>query len=427
VCNVISGFGGSVHYGDAVKLSRFPAGRRLADLLGAERIDDLVVRAEEILLPVDTPFESLRAVAGRFEEYRLKDYPVATLDSAQVRVLVDRLYQRVSRHPRIETALRQQARRVEPGPCGFTVDITDPRSGVRLRQVHAKRVVLAVGRRGQGWWSGELRRLGLAHREPTPSVGVRFETPVELLAPAGRMHPDFKASRVVEGVKTKSFCLCAGEGGGRIKFTDYGSHTLLDGHVVPEPGGRVANLALLAQLRDDRGRPRDREWIEEHLLAPYRALRPNRPGKPVLQHYPDFKAGLLRLTTWREVVDTVGFTPSLADYGVANLAAILPEPTRHALCTAFEDLLRRFTPDPSSSEPERLARVAVAGLELEGLWDEMDLTSSMETSLPDLFACGDASGLAQGILQAAVGGVAVGLRIADQHRTGAPAAAGCAR
>src|ERR1051326_4015499 len=41
VCNVISGFGGSIHFGDGVKLSRFPSGRRLAELLGeggAERL-----------------------------------------------------------------------------------------------------------------------------------------------------------------------------------------------------------------------------------------------------------------------------------------------------------------------------------------------------------------------------------------------------
>ena len=33
-CNVLSGLGGCIHYGDAVKLSLLPAGKRLRDTLG---------------------------------------------------------------------------------------------------------------------------------------------------------------------------------------------------------------------------------------------------------------------------------------------------------------------------------------------------------------------------------------------------------
>lgn len=415
VCNVISGFGGSIHYGDAVKVSHFPAGRRLAELLGDDLLGGLARRAEEVLLPHGADFRRLAADPQDFSGYRLKDYPVATLGTHQVRILLDRLYQRVSDHPQIDTALRHQVTRIEPVAEGFAVEIADPRSGVLLERIRAHQVVLAVGRRGQRWWSAELRRLQLAHRDPTPSVGVRFEMPAELLAPAGQLHPDFKASTLANEVKVKTFCLCAGPGGGRVKFTDYGHHTLLDGHVIPDGDSGAANLALLAQLRDPDGHPRDRAWVDAHLLRPYRALRPDRPGKPVMQWYPDFRDRVLTRTTWPDITDDLTFRPSLRDYGIADLASILPAPLQQALSTTFEDLLRRFS-GRQALDPDLLGQVVVAGLELEGLWDELQVSPTMETSLPGLFACGDCAGLAQGILQAAVGGVAAGLGIARTHQ-----------
>src|SRR5262245_20072541 len=45
-CNVISGFGGAMHYGDSIKLSKFPAGRRLRQHLGIEIYERLERQAQ---------------------------------------------------------------------------------------------------------------------------------------------------------------------------------------------------------------------------------------------------------------------------------------------------------------------------------------------------------------------------------------------
>jgi len=47
ICNVISGIGGCIHYGDSTKLSGYPAGRRLRDLLGKapyEKFESLALK-----------------------------------------------------------------------------------------------------------------------------------------------------------------------------------------------------------------------------------------------------------------------------------------------------------------------------------------------------------------------------------------------
>jgi uncharacterized FAD-dependent dehydrogenase len=307
ICNVISGFAGSIHYGDGVKLSRFPSGRRLYELLGngiAETLEAESLRWLDITAPGG--FSGL----GRGDSqmpFVLKDYPVAVLSSAAVRELVEGLHARIAGLPNARLLLRTEARRIVRRGNGFAVEIAPTGSSAAPRTVVARRVVVAVGRRGQRWWRGEVRELGLEHRIPTPSVGLRFECPTAMLAAGARMHPDFKTTVVHGGVKVKTFCLCAGPGGGQIKFTDYGDHTLLDGHVVPEPGGAVANFALLAQLRDSAGRPRTYDWVERNLLAPYRMLRTDRPGKPVLQWYPDFRARAVTRATVAEFAGRAGF------------------------------------------------------------------------------------------------------------------------
>ncbi|UGQ14342.1 FAD-dependent oxidoreductase [Yinghuangia sp. ASG 101] len=407
VCNTISGFGGSIHYGDGVKLSKFPSGRRLAELLGPQRADALCDQALESLCGAEVPV--FRGAAATTAPFEVKDYPVASLSSAQVRGIVDRLYARLSGNDRVTLRLAAEVVSLHPyGHDGFVVRLGSVGGEERIT---ARRVIAAVGRRGQRWWAREIRALGLEFTEPTPSVGVRFEAPADLLRPGAAIHDDFKTTLVRHGVKVKTFCFCAGPGGGRIKFTDYGDHTVLDGHVIPEEeaAAGLGNFALLAQLRDPAGRPRDAAWVDRHLLAPYRALRHDRPGKPVLQWYPDFRTRRVTCSNLADFAQRAGHSPSLRDYQVADLASILPVDVHAAMCTVFEELMASFTARPFAHDQAR--QVGVIGLELESLWDELAVDDGMETSLPGLYAAGDCTGLAQGILQAAVSGLAAADRV----------------
>ena len=412
ICNVISGFGGSIHYGDGVKLSRFPSGRRLYEQLGHHRAGELETESLQLFDTTESP--TFRGVSIEVDErmpFTLKDYPVAMLSSAQVRELVEGLYAQVTGLSNVGLRLRTEARQITRHSNGFTVAVAPTGSTTPPQLVSARWVVVAVGRRGQRWWRSQVRELGLAHRIPTPSVGLRFECPAGMLAPGAQIHPDFKTTAVHGDVKVKTFCFCAGPGGGRIKFTDYGDHTLLDGHVVPEVGGTVANFALLAQLRDTAGRPRTYEWIERNLLTPYRKLRTDRPGKPVMQWYPDFRRRSITCATVDEFRKRAGFSPSLSDYRMADLASLLPDDVHSAICAVFERLMGSFSPGGRLGENAR--QVGVIGLELESMWDELVLSPTMRTSVPDLYACGDCAGIAQGILQAAVSGLAAGRDITD--------------
>ncbi|WP_371523232.1 FAD-dependent oxidoreductase [Kitasatospora sp. NBC_01300] len=403
ICNVISGFGGSIHYGDGVKLSRFPSGRRLAEQLGADA-EPLTEQALDLLCGPTPP--AFRRAAANTLPFTVKDYPVASLTSDQVRAVIERLHHRLAGRDGVDLRMLTRVTDLTPADDGTWTARLTSREGTRT--VTARSVVAAVGRRGQAWWHRQVTTLDLDHRPPAPSVGVRFECPTHLLTGGAAVHDDFKTTLTRSGVKVKTFCFCAGPGGGRIKFTDYADagHTLLDGHVIAEAGHHsgASNFALLAQLRAPDGQPRDTAWIDQHLLTPYRSLRTDRPGKPVIQWYPDFRDRLLRYRDLTQLTERTGLRPSLTDYQVTRLDSVLPDDVHAALTEAFEDLMAAFL--PGGLTQDALRQVTVAGLELENLWDEMQLSPGMETSRPGLYAAGDCGGLAQGILQAAVAGLA---------------------
>jgi len=411
VCNVLAGFGGSVHYGDSIKLSKFPSGRRLYELLGTEHAEALTDAALNLLQPRNDP----KAIDFRHSReegavpFPLKCYPVATLCSKWVKRAIEDLHARVAETKTIQLQLLTQWRQIERrAGGGFEMLVTDSLRSDQQRVLHADRLIIAAGRLGSRWWRKQVRQLGLEYIPATASAGVRFECPASLLAGAHQLHPDFKISVWRQGIKLKTFCFCAGPGGGRVKFTDYADFTLLDGHVIVEGEPRLANFGLLTQLRDESGEPRPYEWIEQELLSAYRSLRADRPGKPVLQWYPDFCGRRLTCTTLEQFERLTGSKPSVSDYSVANLATLFPPKAHDALCEVFEELLdffRGLVHYPQSLD-QTLSQVGVVGLEIENMWDQLQVSPAMETSCAGLYACGDSAGVSQGILQAAISGIA---------------------
>jgi len=416
VCNVIAGFGGAMHYGDGVKLSKFPSGRRLSEVLGADRADRIMSEAIGLLLGGAVPDFSSPLVETSVGD--LKRYPVASLSSADVRSMITRLDAIIRNVGTIDLHLNTRAVNIERAEGRFVVHATT--SSERSHVFKSATVVVATGRRGFLWWRKQLRDLGIVFTPPSPSIGFRFDCPKELLVGPSACHPDFKTTIYRNGFKFKTFCFCAGPGGGRIKFTDYGPFTLLDGHTVVEEENPLpsANFALLAQLRHSNGSPWTFEEIDSTVIAPYVSLNPERPGKPIIQSYSDFKNSTLSCGTLERLAQQTGRELYLRDLRFANIATLLSVDLHRAYCEVLDELLERFTelsyPGVRPSQWQKfIARTAVMALELEGLWDEVAVDGNMRTSIDGLFVIGDCAGIAQGILQGATAGVQAAHAICD--------------
>jgi uncharacterized FAD-dependent dehydrogenase len=419
ICNVISGFGGCMHYGDGVKLSLLPSGRRLIDLFGETRAHELCDLAFNFLVqdlssrPVlqgkGLSHEAVDAFSLR--GLAIREYPVAVLAESDLSALIRGAHRRTTEHITLwEGAELSGADRTTEG---FALQV---RREHQITSITTRRLVLATGRRGVTSTKRLLAGLGVETETPDMSLGVRFEARANLLAAIGDEHPDLKISQL-DGRKnkTKTFCFCGGPNGGRIKMTNYqdsfGPEIItLDGHETTErvPGGRplAANFGLLVQL--NRGRS---GASVQGILDDYRKLS---GGRPAVQTLGSFLRRLSDDATWPEICSRLSFEPSVVDLVPARVDLLFREDEHADLIAGFSRVMDailahgRFERTHDELENE----IVVIGPEIEFLWDRVAVDANCQVSGLPLHVLGDAAGIAQGVVQAAMMGIAAGESIA---------------
>ncbi|MGG8410497.1 DNA polymerase subunit beta [Streptomyces sp. 12297] len=419
ICNVVSGFGGSMHYGDGAKLSLLPSGRRLIPHLGADRAGELCETAFAWLTePLGRTPELLGVnLTGRavdaFAEHRLaiREYPVAVLGESDLATVI------AGWHDLLDPSLDlwHTAELTGAKEHGEQLELT-VRTGRQERWISCEHLVLATGRRGVTSTTALLKGLGVPTELPDISVGVRLEMAVGLLQAIGQEHPDLKVSQLDHAQKIKSFCFCGGDNGGRIKVTNYqgafGDPVLtLDGHETTEriPGQRplASNFGLLCQVQ---GRGNALQ-ARDSFIATYRELA---GGRPFAQSLRGFLERRPDGGTWLELQERMPFQPSVMDLTTGPVDRLFTRAEHDSLTAGF----RRFMGSILAHSrlglgvDDILDDVLVVGPELEFLWDKPAVDADGRVPGLPVYVVGDSAGIAQGIVQAAMMGIAAGRAIA---------------
>lgn len=427
ICNVVSGFGGSMHYGDGAKLSLLPSGRRLIDHFGPTTAHELCQTAYSWLTePLDQPPDLLGrdlsdAVVDAFRDHALaiREYPVAVVGETQLRRVIEGAHDWLNGRAEIWHTSEVTA----CGTLGDFLELT-VRHGHENRIVTAEHLVLATGRRGVTATARLLDGLGVPSEQPDISVGVRFEMAVPLLDQIGREHPDLKITQLDAGErKVKTFCFCGGSNGGRIKFTNYydafgGEVITLDGHETvdrPQPAdGRqlAANFGLLCQVT---GRGSNAIEARDGFLDTYRKLS---GGRPVVQSLGAFLDRRDDHRAWPDVAARLPFEPSVRDLTTSRVDHLFTDAEHTSLTAGFRRLFASIlTHSGHSTDLSALAdQVLVIGPELEFLWNKPAIDASCRVPGLPVYVIGDAAGIAQGIVQAAMMGIAAGRHISGGPR-----------
>lgn len=381
-CNIISGFGGCLRYGDEAKLSRFPSGKRLLNYATEGELNEIYNKINKDIFCE----QEFIASASDFGDIKLKKYPVAIVTRNEIKKIIQHLFEKISNNQKIEMFLNVHIDSVELKQSSNIFQLKSNNS----RFYKCKNIIVAVGRYGREWWKQQINKLGIKYSFPRPSFGVRFEMSKDILCKPGVSHPDFKTSFEIDENKIKTFCFCGGYGGGTIKFTRINEIFYLDGHIETGISSECGNFALLVSI--------DYEDLNI-IVDKYKVLN---NGKPILQSYIDFKNRVTSNETFEELCTHISFTPSVRDYKISNLASIFPEKVHNALCVAAEKLFYAF--NRTSNKEISMKDILVAGIEIENTWYEVILDKNFQTSVDGLFVCGDAAGVAQGIAQSAVSG-----------------------
>lgn len=395
-CNVISGFGGSIHWGDAIKLSRFPSGRRLAALLG-DNYPALEQRAMLLFGVNGACFSDSNLRTGM---EGLRPYPVAELSEAEVQLWL------LARHAAAIPYLRTRSRvlNVEQRVNGgFTVVSSAPSRDRRTEEFDA--VIVATGRAGVSDCASWVSRIGVDRRAGTPSIGLRFELPVELLGPLYRIHRDYKISLLRGGLKVKSFCFSSHlENGGRLKYCHYqdqfGSPAIfLDGHMNgldSDHASPVGNFALLVQTPQ-----------AEADASIFRYLS-RFGGRPIWQPLVE----LISSSIGAKGSDQI--RPSVCDIVRGDIRELFASSHLDVILAAFKEISETIAALTGLTDADVIAQTTVIAPAYEFFWDEIDVSPCFESNVKNLFFAGDCAGVAQGNLQAVISGIVVGDALANR-------------
>lgn len=405
-CNTISGFGGSLHYGDTVKLSCFPSGKRLLKIIGSRS-----KKYQDIALSYFSKNKQDFINPSRDSSTLIKKtYPISTLHSNEAKMILDKWTNDLLSHQNLLILYGSKVKDLRK--TGNSFSVTYINKGEKI--IKADIIVLCTGRAGFRMIKKFTENLGVGVKSPHISMGFRFLMPNYILDKVSDIHPDFKASLVYYDYKYKTFCFSSGKLGGRIKHANYGDFMLIDGHSITDTSipSAVSNFAILSQLKDSYGNFYNYDWIKNNIISTYKELNSKYKGKPVLQSYNDFKA---RIVTNSSLEHLLKLGSRIYDTG--DLTSLIPSIEQfNGFCYTLETLIQEFCRISEVKEDLHyvLSQISVLGLELEGVWDEIDLNQNMETNIPNLYITGDSSGLAQGIFQAAISGIAAAYGILEK-------------
>lgn len=400
-CNTISGFGGSVHYGDTVKLSCFPSGRRLQDLIGIENSN----KAQEIALSYfskgKVKFHRPKSDVSKLIK---KSYSIGLLNYDDAQSILDSWHKKLESEENVVVKYKTEFLDFKKTEKGVFEIYFKNENNSSIQIIESDFLLIANGRKGFQWLNENIDRLKIEHNKPKYSIGFRFIMPNYILENVSTKHPDFKVSMHYKKYKYKTFCFSAGKLGGRIKHANHGEFMLIDGHAITNEDEltEFSNFAILSQIYDESENYPSYDWVRQNIIYKFIKLNKKFPGKPVLQSYLDFKNNqITKLSS-----DHLSQSESKI-YDIGKLSSLIPEEQKLGFCTALEELILEFCRISDINEPIQsiLGKITVLGLELESIWNETLLTPYMETSISNLYAVGDCAGIAQGILQASIGGV----------------------
>jgi uncharacterized FAD-dependent dehydrogenase len=250
-------------------------------------------------------------------------------------------------------------------------------------------VIIAAGREGSSWLSGEAKRLGLALQTNPVDIGVRVELPAAIMKDITDITYEakflYETKRFHDHIRT----FCMNPYGEVVRENSEGVFSV-NGHSYKERKTANTNFALLVST--DFTKP----FHEPITYGKYIAGLANLLGGGVLiQRLGDLKMG--RRSTPERIAEG-SVSPTLEDATPGDLSFVLPY--RHlAAITEMLEALDNVAPGVNSGD------TLLYGVEVKYYSMRLKLTQALETEIRNLYAVGDGAGVTRGLIQASISGV----------------------
>jgi len=392
-CNLVCGLGGAGAFSDGKLVLSTEVGGQFTEYLEQSDAETMLRYVDDVYLSFGAPdrlygvnerIEELRRQAS-LAELRLVPAPIRHLGTEHcysvLKAMRDHLISRV------EFKLGETASAVIVDKGEIKGVETD--SGDRFL---CNYLILAPGREGAEWFSGEINRLNLTMHNNPVDVGVRVEVPAAVMEElTGTMYEvklEFSSKSFNDRIRT--FCMCPG--GEVIMESTGGSDPVItvNGHSYAESKSNHTNFALLVST--DFTKP----FHEPIAYGKYLARLANiLSGGVLVQRLGDLMKG--RRSTPERIRQGL-LQPTLKAATPGDLSFALPY--RHL--TGLIEMLQamdRMVPGIASRH------TLLYGVEVKFYSCRPQLSRSLETEVGNMFAIGDGAGISRGLVQASASGV----------------------
>lgn len=274
--------------------------------------------------------------------------------------------------------------------------------GVKLddgTQIKAGKILLAPGRVGAQWIGILLDRYAIKARYGPLDVGVRVEVPSIIMDPITRINRDPKFHIVTRRYDDFVRTFCTNPGGFVVK-EEYPDFIATNGHSMTNQRSENTNFALLVRL--ELTEPVENTTAYGMSIAKLVTTIGGR--RPVIQRLGDLHKGR-RSTEGRIARNTVENT--LKDVTPGDISMALPHRIVMDVIEGLE-ILNQIVPGVNADSTLLYAP------EIKFYAREVEVDSSLQTSIKGLYVAGDGAGMSRGIVTAAATGILAGRSIASK-------------
>ncbi len=399
-CAITSGWGGAGAFSDG-KLTLTPEiGGWLEEYIGRERLVEMISYVDSVYVDFGAPDRVHGQNSKLIERIRKRAVKAElTLISAHIRHMgtdtcakvLENMRDTIGRGATVLTRTGVDQIIAEDGKAVGVITSDGDR-------IKAPYVVVAPGREGADWLSGEAGRLGVSTQSNAVDIGVRVEVPAvvtEELTTALYESKLIYTSRSFQD-QVRTFCM---NPYGVVSPELNDNVLLVNGHSYSDSRTDNTNFALLVSTTFTE------PFKEPITYGKYIARLANLIGGGIIvQTLGDLQLGR-RSTPARIAKSTVKSTLVGATPG--DLSFVLPYRYLADIKEMLE-ALDKMAPGINSRN------TLLYGVEAKFYSSRMKLTSNLETQITNLYAIGDGAGITRGLIQSSCSGVVVAQSVLEK-------------
>lgn len=410
-CSITTGFSGAGAFSDGKLSLSYEVGGDLPELIGTEFAQSMIQYTDKIYLEfgADTHIEGIcqdekvKDIRKRAIQAGLKlvDCPIRHLGTEKAQEIYYSIQQYLIEHG-VEILFGYQCADVilEQDHCkGIIIEKTNRPE--ETKELLAKDIVIAAGRRGADWLEKLCAKYDIAHKPGTVDIGVRVEVRNEIMEDVNNVLYESKLIGYPNPFKNKVRTFCQNPGGFVSQENYDNDLAVVNGHSYKELKSNNTNLAILCSHNFTEPFNQPIEYAKKigeltNMLG---------AGHILVQRYGDILDGK---RTWAKELSQSNVRPTLVDAVAGDITAAMPYRAMINIIN-FIQAVDHVVPGFAGTE------TLLYSPELKFYSNKVKMTEKLETNIKGLYCLGDASGWTRGLMMASVMGVILGRELREKE------------